>query len=80
MPDMSTLLLRSSLGSPAHGGQSCEQCERTPLAGERLLELESGRLLCELCFGQLPDERRTAVRSERVHTSARRLDVGPRAA
>jgi hypothetical protein len=80
MPDMNALLLRTSLGSPDHGGHSCEQCRRTPLAGERLLEVESGRVLCELCFGQLPDERRTAVRSERVHTSARRLAVVPRAA
>jgi hypothetical protein len=80
MPDMNTLLLRTSLDSLAHGGHSCEQCERTPLAGERLLELESGPLLCELCFGQLPDERRAVARTERVHTSARRLAVVPRAA
>jgi hypothetical protein len=80
MPDMNSLLLRTSLDSLAHSGHSCEKCERTPLAGERLLEVESGRLLCELCFGQLPEERRTAVRSERVHTSARRLAVVPRAA
>jgi hypothetical protein len=80
MPDMNALLLRTSLGAAASSGASCEQCERTPLAGERLLELESGRTLCELCFGELPEERRLAVRSERVHTSARRLAVVPRAA
>jgi hypothetical protein len=80
MPDMNALLLRTSLGAAASGGASCEQCHRTPLAGERLLELESGRTLCELCFGELPEERRLAVRSERVHTSARRLAVVPRAA
>jgi hypothetical protein len=80
MPDMNALLLRTSLGSPADAAHSCGQCRRTPLAGERLLEVESGRVLCELCFGQLPEERRTAVRSERVHTGARRLAVVPRAA
>jgi hypothetical protein len=80
MPDMNALLQRTSLDSLAHGGHSCEKCRRTPLAGERLLELESGRTLCELCFGALPEERRLAVRSERVHTSARRLAVVPRAA
>jgi hypothetical protein len=80
MPDMNALLLRTSLDSLASGGHDCAKCERTLLAGERLLEVDSGHLLCELCFGQLPDERRTAVRSERVHTSARRLAVVPIAA
>jgi hypothetical protein len=80
MPDMNALLLRTSLDALASGGHACAKCQRTPLAGERLLEVDSGQLLCELCFGQLPDERRTAVRSERVHTSARRLAVGPIAA
>jgi hypothetical protein len=77
MPDMDALLLRASLGSAGSAGRACEQCGRTPLAGERLLELDSGRLLCELCFAELPEERRTAVRSERVRTGARRLAVGP---
>jgi hypothetical protein len=80
MPDMSALLLRTSLGSAGPAGRSCEQCGRTPLAGEHLLELDSGRLLCELCFGQLPEERRTAVRSEQVRTGARRLAVVSRVA
>ena len=34
-------------------------------------------VLCELCFGALPEERRLAVRSERVHASERRLAVVP---
>jgi hypothetical protein len=80
MPDMNALLLRTSLGALEPAGLSCEGCRRTPLAGEQLLELESGSTLCELCFGALPEERRTAVRSERVHTSARRLAVVPKAA
>jgi hypothetical protein len=80
MPDMNALLLRTSLGSLPPTGHSCAACERTPLPGERLLELDTGSLLCELCFGELPDERRTAVRTERVHTGARRLAVAPRAA
>jgi hypothetical protein len=43
-------------------------------------ELNGGRTLCELCFAGLPEERRVAVRSERVHASERRLAVVPRAA
>jgi hypothetical protein len=37
-------------------------------------------VLCELCFRDLPEDRRVAVRSERVHTAAGRLAVAPRAA
>jgi hypothetical protein len=80
MPDLAGMLLRRSIGSlrPSHDG--CGACRRIPLAGERLHELDSGRLLCELCFGALPEERRLAVRSERVHAGERRLAVGPKAA
>ena len=80
MPDMNALLLRTSIGALAPEGHSCAGCKRTPLAGERLHEVDGGGLLCELCFGALPEERRTALRSERVHTGARRLAVVPRAA
>jgi len=71
MPDLDAMLLRRSLAAPAPPGGHCEKCRRTPLAGERLHELGSGPILCELCFGALPEERRVAVRSERVRTGAR---------
>ena len=74
------MLLRRSLGSLAPGGSACSSCERTPLAGERLHELDAGPLLCDLCFGALPEERRLAVRSERVGASERRLAVAPKPA
>ena len=80
MPDLAGLLLRSSIGSLGSVHDSCGQCRRTPVAGERLHELDSGRLLCELCFGALPEERRLAVRSQRVHAAERRLAVVPKAA
>lgn len=80
MPDLAGLLLRRSLGSLRPARDSCAKCRRTPLAGERLHELDSGRLLCDLCFAELPEERRLAVRSERVHAGERRLAVVPRAA
>ena len=79
MPDLASLLIRRSLGAAAPADSHCSECRRTPLAGERLHELESGPLLCELCFGALPEERRRAVRSERVRASERRLVVAPRA-
>jgi len=80
MPDMDALLLRRSLSAPAPPSDRCGACRRTALAGERLHELGSGRVLCELCFRDLPEDTRVAVRSERVHTAAGRLAVAPRAA
>jgi hypothetical protein len=75
MPDLDTILLRSSLGSLEPSGASCDRCERTPLPGERMHELDSGRLLCELCFAILPDHHRVAVRSERVRVGGSQLAV-----
>jgi hypothetical protein len=80
MPDLDTMLLRRCLAAPAPPGGDCAKCRRTPLAGERLHELGSGRVLCELCFGALPEEHRVAVRSERVRPGGQRLAVVVRAA
>jgi hypothetical protein len=80
MPDLAGMLLRRSIGSLSPSYDGCGECRRIPLAGERMHELDSGRLLCELCFGALPEERRTAVRSQRVHAAERRLAVAPKAA
>ena len=80
MPDLDAVLLRNSLGALDSGGANCACCERTPLTGERLHELDSGRLLCELCFLDLPEEHRIAVRSERVRAGERQLAVVSKAA
>ena len=80
MPDLAGMLMRSSIGALSPSSDHCHDCRRTPLAGERLHELDSGRVLCELCFRALPEDRRVAVRSERVHTAAGRLAVVTRAA
>jgi hypothetical protein len=74
------MLMRSSIGALTPASDHCHDCRRTPLAGERVHELGSGQTLCELCFGALPEESRTAVRSERVHASERRLAVVRKAA
>jgi hypothetical protein len=80
MPDLAAMLVRSSIGTLAQADASCAECRRTPLAGERTHELEGGPVLCDLCFAGLPDDRRRAVRTQRVHASERRLDVVRRAA
>jgi hypothetical protein len=79
MPDMSPFLIRVSMGAPSEA-PSCSECGRTPLAGELIHHLESGSRLCELCFGALPEDRRVAVRSDRVRANERALSVVPRAA
>jgi len=80
MPELASMLVRSSIGTLSPTTASCGECGRTPLAGERMHELDSGRTLCDLCFAQLPEERRLAVRTERVRASERRLAVVVRAA
>jgi hypothetical protein len=80
MPDLAAMLVRSSIGTLASRAACCGQCGRTPLAGERVHEVDGGRTLCDLCFAGLPDDRRLAVRTERVRASERRLAVVPRAA
>ncbi len=80
MPDLGALLVRSSIGTLPPSGSVCSACRRTPLAGELMHELDSGRQVCDLCLAQLPRERRRVVASERVHASERRLAVVPKAA
>jgi hypothetical protein len=80
MPDLGAMFMRSCLGSLRPSAEGCAECRRIPLAGERLHELDSGRVLCELCFGALPEDRRLAVRSERVHAGERKLAVVPKVA
>ena len=80
MPDLAAILLRRSVGSLDSGRSRCSTCHRTPLVGERLHEMDTGRLLCDLCVSALPEDERRAVRSERVHAGERQLAVAPRAA
>jgi hypothetical protein len=80
MPDLAALMMHRSIGSLRPSRDTCGKCRRTPLAGELLHELDSGRLLCDLGFAALPEGRRRAVRSERVHVGERKLAVVPRAA
>jgi hypothetical protein len=78
--DLASMILRSSLGALAHHRASCTKCRRTPLAGELLHVFRSGEKLCSLCLAKLPEDKRSPLRSERVHAGERRLSVMPRAA
>jgi hypothetical protein len=61
-------------------GVRCSSCNRVPLAGELMHELESHRVVCQLCLGELPESKRATIASQRVHASERPLPVVPRAA
>jgi hypothetical protein len=80
MPDIASLLLRSSIGALPSTVARCGSCGRYPLAGETVQRLENGRLVCDLCFAKLPSDHRVAVSSERVHASERPLAVAPKVA
>mgnify|MGYP003287408653 CR=1 FL=1 len=80
MPDLAAMLMRRCLGALPPGAPRCADCRRIPLPGEWVHELDSGHTLCDLCFAALPEERRLAVRTERVHASERPLEVAPKAA
>jgi hypothetical protein len=51
-----------------------------PLAGELLHELESHSMVCQLCLSDLPETKRVAIASVRVHVSERSLARVARAA
>ena len=58
----------------------CSSCNRVPLAGELMHELESHRVVCQLCLADLPEGSRATIGSERVRASDRPLAVIMRAA
>jgi hypothetical protein len=58
----------------------CASCDRVPLAGELMHELESHRVVCQLCLAELPEAKRATIHSQRVHASDRPLAIVSRAA
>jgi hypothetical protein len=80
MPDLAGMLLRRSLGALAPSGARCGGCERTPLAGEQLHEMDAGHVLCDLCLLALPEQDRRTVTVHRVHASERHLKTAPKPA
>jgi len=78
--ELASLILRRSLGAVGHNRDSCSRCHRTPVAGELVHTVESGKVLCSLCLTSLPEAERSTLHSERVHVADRRLAVVPRAA
>jgi hypothetical protein len=79
--DIASILLRSRLGALVPEGPWCSHCHRSPLVGERIHELASGKRVCSLCVAQVADREGDPVSSELVRSGERRLAVTrPRAA
>jgi hypothetical protein len=72
--------LRRRERRPEEDPTRCSGCDRVPLAGELMHELETRSTVCELCLADLPDGERTPVASVRVRASEAVLAVVSRAA
>ena len=75
--EIASILLRNSLGALGSDRAHCAGCRRTPLIGELMHTLDSGRLVCSLCLSKAGVE---PVSSERVRATDKKLAVVPRAA
>ena len=80
MPRDLASILRLKARSRQEDRDRCSSCNRSPLAGELLHELESHRMVCQLCLGELPESKRATISSLRVHASERPLAIVSRAA
>jgi hypothetical protein len=77
--DLASILRRKARTRQDDRAQ-CSGCNRVPLAGELLHELESRRVVCQLCLSGLPESKRATIGSERVHVAERPLAIISRAA
>jgi hypothetical protein len=80
MPRDLASILRLKAQSRQDDATRCSKCNRNPLAGELMHELESHSLVCQLCLSEMPESKRATIATERVHASARPLAIVSRAA
>jgi hypothetical protein len=73
--EIASILLRNSLGSLHSDPPQCSRCRRSPLVGELLYLLGSGRRACSLCVARSASIEGEPVEAERVRSTERRLAV-----
>jgi len=73
--EMSSLLMRSTLDSLRNDEPRCSRCRRTPLVGEFLHVLESGKRVCSLCLPPVVAREGEPISAELVRSGERRLAV-----
>jgi hypothetical protein len=67
--------LRRRARSAATEPIRCSSCNRVPLPGELMYELESHSVVCQLCLADLPEPHRVTISCERVHVADKPLAV-----
>lgn len=73
--EIASLLLRNSLDSLHSDPPQCSRCRRSPLVGELLYRLGSGKRVCSLCVARSASIEGEPVDAERVRHSDRPLAV-----
>lgn len=68
-------ILRRKARQPIQTETRCASCNRVPLPGELMHELESHSVVCQLCLADLPEPKRVTISCERVHATDKRLTV-----
>ena len=79
--EIASILLRNRVRALTGDGPRCAHCGRSPLVGELIHELGSGKRVCSLCVAGASATEGEPVSSELVRSGERRLAVvQPRAA
>jgi hypothetical protein len=78
--ELAIMLIRKSVGAMRAGRACCDSCRRSPLVGETVHVLTSGRTVCSLCLDGVHERDGEPIRAERVHAGERPLAVVQRAA
>ncbi len=58
----------------------CSSCRRTPVPGEFVHRLDSGRVVCSLCLAKVSPSKREGAVADRVHAAERHVSAARRAA
>jgi hypothetical protein len=72
--DLASFLRRTARSAKADPAR-CSSCNRVPLPGELMHELESHSVVCQLCLADLPEPHRVTISCERVRAADRPLTV-----
>jgi hypothetical protein len=78
--EIASILTWKSLGASTSDPPQCSRCRRSPLVGEWLYTLRSGRRVCSLCVAGMVAREGEPLSAERVRSGERRLAVVQRAA
>ena len=73
--EIASILMRNSLSRLQSDGPQCSRCRRSPLVGELMHVMRSGRRLCSLCVARSASREGDPVSVERVRSGERPLAI-----